>query len=116
MTKYISLIFIISILFTLNACTKSGGSSTTDPCTSVFSKFSADIQPIINTTCANSANCHGAGSVNSGGPLTDHAKIFAKRSEIKFQIENGLMPKVGSLTTAQKNIIICWINSGAPNN
>jgi hypothetical protein len=26
------------------------------------------------------------------------------------------MPKTGSLTTAQKNAIICWIDNGAANN
>jgi hypothetical protein len=72
------------------------------------------VQPVINAACANS--CHSATSTNSGGPITDYNKIFAKRSDIKFQIENGLMPKTGSLTTDQKNKIICWINSGAPNN
>ena len=108
---------IISLAFLLNACSKGGGSSsTTDPCTGITVKFSTDVQPIINSTCATSTSCHAAGSVNSGGPLTDYNLIFAKRSNIKFQIENGLMPKVGSLTTDQKNKIICWINSGAPNN
>ena len=103
----------------LNACTKGSGGATpspTDPCAGLSFKFLSDVQPIVNTTCANSANCHGAGSVNSGGPLTDYNSIFNKRSNIKFQIENGLMPKAGSLSTADKNKIICWINSGAPNN
>jgi len=26
------------------------------------------------------------------------------------------MPKTGSITTAQKNSILCWVDSGAPNN
>jgi hypothetical protein len=29
---------------------------------------------------------------------------------------SGLMPQNATLTTAQKNTIICWIDSGAPNN
>jgi len=108
---------LILIALVLNSCSKSNGSTTTtDPCAGLSFKFSTDVQPIINATCANSSNCHGSASINSGGPLTDYNKIFAERSEIKFQIENGLMPKVGSLTPAEKNKIICWINSGAPNN
>ena len=120
MKNNIYLSLIISIALLLNACTKGGGGGGTppppDPCTGLSFKFSTDVQPIVNTTCANSANCHGVGSVNSGGALTDYNSIFNKRSNIKFQIENGLMPKVGSLSTADKNKIICWINSGAPNN
>ena len=118
MKKYITVLGIcVAIL--LNACSKgNSGSSptTTDPCNGLFFKFSTDVQPIFNTTCANSSNCHGAGSTNSGGPLTDYNQIFAKRAEIKFQVSGGFMPKVGSITSDQKNKIICWINSGAPNN
>ncbi len=100
------------------SCGKGGGNTpvTPDPCAGTSYKFSTDVQPIINGTCANSANCHGTGSLNSGGALTDYNKVFAKRSEIKYQISVGLMPKTGTLTDDQKNKIICWINSGAPNN
>jgi hypothetical protein len=108
---YISLIVCIG----LNACTKDGPSNT-DPCSGISAKFSTDVQPIINASCAINSGCHATGSVNSGGPLTDYNKIFAKKAEIKFQIETGQMPKTGSLTADQKNKIICWINSGAPNN
>lgn len=111
--KFIFSSLIVCIF--LNACTKDGPSNT-DPCNGVSAKFAADVQPIINSSCANSASCHGTGSTNSGGALTDYNKIFTKRSEIKFQVENGLMPKTGALPTAEKNNIICWINSGAPNN
>ena len=108
---------MICIVILLNACTKSGGSSPTpDPCTGITAKFSTDVLPIINASCAINSSCHAAGSVNAGGPLTDYNKIFAKRSEIKFQVEAGLMPKTGSITATEKNKIICWINSGAPNN
>jgi hypothetical protein len=115
--KYI-LLLTIGIAVVLNGCTKNndGSSTTTDPCIGLSVKFSADVQPIINTTCAINSGCHATGSTNSGGPFTDYNLIFAKRSNIKFQVENGFMPKVGSLTTDQKNKIICWINSGAPNN
>ncbi len=116
--KNIVSIFIISITFLLNACSKGGGGTQPpiDPCAGLSAKFNADVQPIINTTCANSVSCHGAGSQNAGGALTDYSKISAKSAQIKFQVENGLMPKNSSLTADQKNKIICWINSGSPNN
>lgn len=98
-------------------CGKGGGSTpTVDPCVGLALKFAADVQPLFNSKCSNSSNCHGTGSVNSGGDLTDYNKIFIKRAIIKGQINAGLMPKAGSLTTAEKNTIICWIDSGAPNN
>lgn len=98
-------------------CGKNGGDpAPNDPCAGLTVKFATEVQPIINSTCANSANCHGTGSTNSGGALTDYNKIFAKRSDIKDQLNAGLMPKAGSISAADKNKIICWINSGAPNN
>ncbi|MDQ6757506.1 MAG: hypothetical protein M3004_11285 [Bacteroidota bacterium] len=112
------LALIICVVFFIISCSK-GGSSTQpagDPCAGLSFKFGADVQPIINANCANSSNCHGAGSSNTGGPLTDYAKIFAKSSTIKIQVESGSMPKNGSLSATDKNKIICWINSGAPNN
>lgn len=117
-TKFYFLLIICVVLCIVSCSKNSGGNPapTVDPCAGLSFKFSTDVQPIINTTCANSANCHGVGSVNSGGPLSDYNSIFNKRSNIKFQVENGLMPKTGSITADQKNKIICWINSGAPNN
>lgn len=116
--KVRSKVLITSLVFVLIACGKNSGGdpAPTDPCAGTAYKFSTDVQPIINSTCANSANCHGTGSSNSGGPLTDYNLVFAKRSNIQYQVSTGLMPKVGSLTADQKNKIICWINSGAPNN
>ena len=112
----------ISIIFIISGCSKGssgGGDPTppqTNPCATLSFKFTADVQPIINTTCAINPTCHATGSTNTGGPLTNYNLIFAKRASIKTQIEAGLMPQTGSLTTDQKNKIICWVNSGAPNN
>ena len=116
------LFFLVAavVIFLIHGCSKPGTATTTppviDPCVGLSTKFAADVQPIFNTRCSNSTNCHGTGSVNSGGELTDYNKIFIKRAIIKGQINAGLMPKGGSLTTAEKNKIICWIDSGAPNN
>lgn len=109
----------ITIIFLIISCSKgSGGGNNLPPdsCNGLSFKFTSDVQPIVNTTCAINSNCHAAGTVNRGGPLTDYNKIFVKKSDIKFQIEAGLMPQSGSLTADQKNKIICWINNGAPNN
>lgn len=111
-------LFIISFLA---ACSKSGsggsgGTPGVDPCVGLSIRFGADVQPIINSTCATSSNCHATGSTNRGGPLTDYTKIFNKRSDIHGQVSAGLMPQSTTLSSDQKNKILCWINSGAPNN
>ena len=119
-------ILVILAAFLLTAsCSKSGsstgggstgGGGSTVNCTGVANKFAADVNPIIQTTCATNATCHGAGSANGPGPLLDHTQISNAKGLIRPAIVNGTMPKTGTLTTAQKNSIICWIDSGALNN
>ena len=93
-----------------------GGGGSTVNCTGVASAFAANVNPIIQSTCATDATCHGAGSANGPGPLLTYTQISNASAAIKTAVVNGTMPKTGSLTTAQKNSIICWINSGSPNN
>lgn len=99
------------------ACSKedNGGSGTLD-CNSVSNKaFTADINPIIQASCA-IAGCHAAGSVNGPGALTNYTQVFNNRSTIRTAVASGRMPQGSSLSTAQKNSLLCWIDSGAPNN
>ena len=93
-----------------------GGGGTTVNCTGVASAFAADVKPIIQSTCATDATCHGAGSANGPGPLLTYTQISGASVNIKTAVASGTMPKVGTLTAAQKNSIICWINGGSPNN
>lgn len=93
-----------------------GGSTRTFTCGTTAPKFAADVQPILTTVCSINSNCHAAGSTNSGGPFTSYAEVFAKRSNIRAAILAGTMPQTGSISQAQVNAFICWIDSGAPNN
>lgn len=113
------LLVIGCIIFNISCSKKSstdtgGGGGT--PCTGVAAKFAADVQPILTTVCSINSNCHASGSTNSGGPFTNHAQVAAKAATIKTVISNGTMPQGGSLSQAQKNAFICWVDSGAPNN
>jgi len=118
----ICFIFLIGLVFI--SCSKSspspggGGSGTTITfsCVGISPKFAADVQPILTTVCAINSGCHAAGSTNAGGPFTTHAEVFAKRSNIRAAILAGVMPQTGTITQAQINAFICWIDSGAPNN
>ena len=114
---FINLSVFISVFILAISCSKDGGggSSSLD-CNTVTNKaYAADVSPIIQTRCA-IAGCHAAGSTNSGGPFTNHTEVFNKRSNIRTAVSSGAMPQGSSLATAQKNSIICWIDSGAPNN
>ncbi len=116
-----ALFFLAAFVFT--ACSKSepaapgnNNSGITFSCSGISPKFSADVQPILTTVCSINSNCHAAGTINSGGPFTNHAEVFAKRSNIRAAILSGIMPQGSTITQAQINAFICWIDSGALNN
>jgi len=115
----------ITGLFILVACSKSSNDTPTPPpgggttldCSTVTKKaFTADVNPIIQSKCATDGACHGSGSTNGPGALLDYTAIKNAASSIRSAIASGIMPKTGSITTAQKNSILCWVDSGAPNN
>lgn len=112
------LTIVLLIVFTASvfiSCTKTEDKPKTLGCDNDPKNFTTDVDPLIQTYC-NQPACHDAGSTNGPGPLTNYTEIFNVRDRIKGQVEAGLMPQNTTLTTAQKNIILCWINSGAPNN
>ncbi len=116
MTRISALIalLIVSVVITVS-CSKGGGGSGLD-CSTVGNKaFAANIDPIIQSSC-NIGGCHAAGSFNGPGPLTNYNEVFSARSDIRAAIASGQMPQGSSLSTAQKNSILCWIDGGAPNN
>ncbi len=85
-------------------------------CSTVTNKaFSADILPLIQSRCA-IAGCHASGSGNGPGELTSYSQISGAATRIRTAVASGLMPQGSSLTTAEKNSIVCWIDSGTPNN
>ncbi|MEJ8816805.1 hypothetical protein [Lacibacter sp. H407] len=92
-----------------------GGTTYTPNCSGAAIQFSANVSPIFQSTCAVSG-CHNSGSVNGPGPLTSYAEINAAKAQIRAAVLSGSMPKTGTLTTTQKNSIICWIDAGAANN
>ena len=110
------IIFLLISAAVLLSCSKSGsGTGNTNVCTGVTRNFSSDVNPIIQSFC-NKSGCHGPGSVNGPGPLTNYQQVFDARARIRTQVAAGLMPQDATLTTTQKNTIICWIDNGADNN
>ncbi|HJS54579.1 MAG TPA: cytochrome c [Chitinophagaceae bacterium] len=107
----------------LNSCDKppttnpnpGGGSGGGGNCSGPAKSFAADVNPIIQSSCA-SSNCHGASSSAGPGPLTTYSQIAAAKASIKDAVSSKRMPRGSSLTDAQINAIVCWIDNGAPNN
>ncbi|MBK5270090.1 MAG: hypothetical protein JJE22_03660 [Bacteroidia bacterium] len=118
------LVAIIIIVFLMSSCSKSDGTSgsgnttgggDTTSCATTPKAFDANVNPIIQNFC-NIASCHNSGSFNGPGPLTNYTQIFDARTSIRSAVSTGLMPQNTTLTTAQKNSILCWIDAGAQNN
>ena len=109
-------IFISGLaLLIINACSKNNASDYTADC-SVAKSFATDANPVIQSYCAINSGCHGTGSSQGPGALTTYTQIYNNRSAIRTAILNGSMPQNGSLSSAQKNAVICWIDAGAQNN
>jgi len=117
-----AIVLIITAASIIMACSKSKDTSNNEggntlDCSTVGAKtFATDVSPIIQSKCATDGNCHGSGSINGPGALLTYSAIFNARANIRAAVASGEMPLTGSLTTAQKNSILCWIDNGAPNN
>jgi hypothetical protein len=116
MKKITFLLSISCAIAILASCSKDDDNNNTPgACDTVSKTWSADVSPLITTFC-NQPGCHNSNSMNGPGPLTNYSQVFAARVVVRDAVQSGRMPQNTSLTTAQKNTIICWIDSGAPNN
>ena len=112
-----TLIIAIGFGSILYSCTKSSTENKdTQDCNTVPKSYATNVSPIIQSSCATNSDCHGSGSGNGPGPLTTYQQVFNNRSLIRTAVANGTMPKNSSLSSMQKSTILCWIESGAPNN
>lgn len=116
------IIAVLGLTLIIIACSKGGstngggGGSVPLDCSTIANKaFAADVNPIIQNTCT-ANGCHNAGSINGPGGLTTYTQIFNARAQIRQAINSGTMPQGSTLPTEQRNMIICWIDGGAPNN
>ena len=88
----------------LGACQKSSATFSPD-CGSTVKSFATDVLPVMNSKCA---GCH--------GQFSSYSQIAGDKANIRSQIADGTMPRGASLSTTEKNNIICWIDNGALNN
>ncbi len=73
-----------------------------------------DIMPLLDLKCAFSP-CHN-GDNGAARNWTVKANVLANASEIKSRTQSGDMPRTGSLSQEQKDIIACWVDDGALDN
>lgn len=74
--------------------------------------FATSVSSIVETKCAISG-CHNG---TQAPDLRTFTSIHANAANIKTVTANGSMPKNGSLTQEQKDLIACWVDDGALQN
>jgi hypothetical protein len=97
--------------FFLNACVNHDISPKT-ACSQAENSFDLVIIPIIQQNCAIS-DCHGCKQF----PDFRQVSIIQENAQrIKQQVVNRTMPPDRSLTQAQIDSIVCWVDNGTPQN
>jgi len=74
------------------------------------SKKKGKSPPLLNS------GCHGNGSTNGPGALTNFTQINNAESLVKYAVVSGRMPKNSTLSAEDKNTIACWVNNDAHDN
>ena len=99
-------IFAAALFFLAIGCKKND--TTVDgftPTCSGTQSYTTDVKPLLQSYCVGCHNQYGS-----------YSSVKSDMSAIRTYIVNGSMPKGSSLTSDQKNKIVCWIDAGAPNN
>lgn len=117
--KFIHLLlitFFATILFTSNSCKKQDDDTPiTEECPSETPTYNGQIKDIINNNCA-LAGCHGDGT--SPGIFTsyDGMKMWIDGGLIKQKAidEKSMPPSPATLSSANYNLLRCWLEGGAP--
>ena len=120
MKRSFSTSLILSLCILFSQCSKNNNNNNNNNfsvnCSTVTNKaFAANISPLIQSRCAISG-CHASGSGNGPGALITYTQISAAATRIRASVAAGTMPQGSTLSTAEKNSIVCWIDGGAPNN
>ena len=76
--------------------------------------YATDIQPIMSNSCAING-CHD-GSNSSLPNFNNLSVVQANASMIRSRTQSRNMPKTGSLTQNQIDLIACWVDDGALDN
>jgi hypothetical protein len=75
--------------------------------------FETQVKPILQTNCIKSG-CHDGGT--SLPNWSNLSTVQSNAANIKSKVLDGSMPKDGTLTQQQKDLIACWVDDGALDN
>jgi len=76
--------------------------------------YQLDVQPIMANNC-NIFGCHD-GSNSSLPNFENFSVVRSNAAMIRSRTQSGNMPRNGTLTQAEKDLIACWVDDGAINN
>lgn len=95
-----------------------GPTTTTMPAPPIPSAITLNYENIRKYVLAPSCiRCHSEAGGNRGDVnLETYQSNMENLKDIKDDVLDGSMPKKGKLTEDQKNLILAWINAGAPEN
>jgi hypothetical protein len=79
--------------------------SYTPNCNGTAKSYANDVAPLVRSYCS---ECH--------SEYSTYARLSASASRVRSVIVSGSMPQGTSLSTAQKDAIVCWIDNGVLNN
>ena len=113
--RFFILWIVVMGLLIMASCSGNKEAASTVSCGGVAVTFS-QANAIIQSSCATNSSCHGSGSRNGPGALLTYSQIYAARVEIKSSVASGIMPRGSTLSSDNKNAIVCWIQNGASNN
>jgi hypothetical protein len=103
--KKIPGVLLISILLFISCSKDNLSDNYTPSCSGTAKSYKTDVAPLIQSYCS---GCHSNYSTWS--------QLSASKNSVRTTIVSGSMPQGKTLSTAQKDAIICWIDIGASNN
>lgn len=111
--KLIRFTFILGVFFLVTSCLNNVEEEIQEPVSDLCDNitFSVNVKPILDSNCI---QCHSAGG--NFPNLTDINIVIQNANRIKSEVVSREMPKNGSLTQEEIDIISCWVDAGAINN
>ena len=103
MKRILLAIAIISLFFFIEC--KKDSTGYTPSCSGAAKSYKTDVQPLIQSYCA---SCH--------AQFSSYSQMKSNSASIRSRIVSGSMPKNASMSTDEKNKIVCWIDNGCLNN
>jgi uncharacterized membrane protein len=104
--KALGIITLLVVTSIIAGCQKDSTTSPYTPtCDGTAKSYSADVAPLISNYCS---GCH--------SQYSTYAKLSASASQVRSVIVSGSMPKGTTLSSTQKDAIVCWIDNGTLNN